>query len=86
MKFPRSGRLALAIAVAVASSLAAAQTRVVTDRMGRQVEVPVEINRVVTNWLPFPSAFFISTGSLDRLVAVGEDSIATANRSMLGRI
>ncbi|MBX3144474.1 MAG: ABC transporter substrate-binding protein [Trueperaceae bacterium] len=76
----------LALVAALLAVAAAQQTRVIVDRMGREVVVPVEINRVVTNWLPFPSAFFISTGSLDRLVAVGEGSIQTAGRSMLGRI
>lgn len=78
----------LAIITLLASTVSAQQseTRTVTDRMGREVEVPLVIERVVTNWLPFPSAYFISTGSLDGLIAVGEGSIQTAERSMLGRI
>lgn len=83
----RKAVLALALCALLGAGLAQeGATRLVTDRMGRVVEVPVDIQRVVTNWLPFPSAFFISTGSLDRLVGVGEGSIQTADRSMLGRI
>ncbi len=63
-----------------------ADTHVVTDRMGREVEIPVEINRVATNFLPFASAWFISTGGVDELVGIAAGSKAHAARSIFGRI
>lgn len=65
---------------------AAQDTHSVTDRMGRTVELPVKIDRIATQFLPFPSAWFISTGSADEIVGMHPDSRRMAERNLLGRI
>jgi len=64
----------------------AQDTHIVTDRMGRTVELPVNIERIATEFLPFPSAWFISTGSADEIVGMHPDSMRMAERALLGRI
>lgn len=70
----------------VAAPASAQDTQTVADRMGRDVTVPTEINRIVTHFLPFPSAWFISTGSAEEIVGMHPDSKQVAERSLLGRI
>jgi iron complex transport system substrate-binding protein len=69
-----------------AAPVLAQDTQTVTDRMGREVPVPTEINRIVTHFLPFPSAWFISTGSAEEIIGMHPDSKQVAERSLLGRI
>ena len=66
--------------------LLAQETHIVTDRVDREVEVPVSPKRIVTNFLPFPSAYYISTGSVGELAGIAEDSHNMAQRSVFGRI
>ncbi len=73
------------IALFAAPALAQ-DTQTVTDRMGREVKVPTEIDRIVTHFLPFPSAWFISTGSAEEIIGMHPDSKQVAERSLLGRI
>ena len=70
----------------LATVVQAQETHTVTDRADRQVEIPVSPGRIVTNFLPFPSAYYISTGSVDELVGIAEDSRNMAERSVFGRI
>jgi iron complex transport system substrate-binding protein len=69
-----------------AAPVLAQDTQTVTDRMGREVKVPTEIDRIVTHFLPFPSAWFISTGSAEEIIGMHPDSKQVAERSLLGRI
>jgi len=69
-----------------AAPVLAQDSQTVTDRMGREVTVPTEINRIVTHFLPFPSAWFISTGSAEEIIGMHPDSKQVAERSLLGRI
>lgn len=64
----------------------AGDTHTLNDRMGREVTVPTEINRIVTTFLPFPSAWYISTGSGKEIVGMHPASMEIAKRNMLGRI
>lgn len=70
----------------LASPATGQETHTVTDRMGREVELPVDIERIATEFLPFPSAWFISTGSADEIVGMHPDSMRMAERALLGRI
>ena len=72
--------------VAAALPAMAQETQTVTDRMGRTVELPVEINRIVTEFMPFPSAWYISTGSGEEIVGMNPRSMRMAKRSILSRI
>lgn len=76
----------LSIPAAMTLPAYAQDTQTVVDRMGRAVTVPTEINRIVTHFLPFPSAWFISTGSAKEIVGMHPDSKQVAERSLLGRI
>lgn len=88
MHHPRRRSISTLILVTAATTISAnaQDTHTVTDRMGREVTVPTEINRIVTHFLPFPSAWFISTGSADEIVGMHPDSKQVAERALLGRI
>lgn len=77
---------ALAATILLAGSVPAQDTHVVTDGIDREVTLPVNIERIVAGFFPFPSAYFIATGSLDRLVAISSDSRHAAERSIFSRI
>ncbi|MDP2780456.1 ABC transporter substrate-binding protein [Devosia sp.] len=78
---------ALLISTALATAPTLAQdTHKVTDRMGREVKLPIKVDRIVTEFLPFPSAWFISTGSADAIAGMHPDSMRMAERALLGRI
>ena len=58
--------------------------KTITDQNGRDVNIPSKISKVVTtNILPFPSAYFIATGSCDNLVGIHPASKSAAAASML---
>ena len=60
------------------------ERRVITDQTGREVELPVEINRVVTGRIiPFPAVYFLAKGSVDGLVGIHSLSKSAAERAML---
>lgn len=83
------GKLSLAILAGSALLTPAAmaqETHEVTDGVGRVVTLPVNVDTIVSGFFPFPSAFFIGTGSLDKLQAVGADSKHAAERSVFGKI
>lgn len=76
----------LALGLLVAGTALAQETHIVVDGIDREVELPVEIDRIVSGFFPFPSAYFIATGSLDRLVALSADSRHAAERSIFSKI
>ncbi|MBT6544987.1 MAG: hypothetical protein HOL77_13075 [Rhodobacteraceae bacterium] len=79
-------RFILCAMALTAIPVVAQETHMVTDRMGRNVELPVEVNRIVTDFMPLPSAWYISTGSGDEVVGMHPNSMRMAKRSILGRI
>lgn len=89
MKLP-TWEAALLTALFVASGApapsSAQETQTIIDHAGRSVEAPKSASRILTNFMPFPSAFFIATGSVDRLVGIAATSHNMAQRSMFGRI
>ena len=50
-------RFILCAMALTAIPVVAQETHMVTDRMGRNVELPVEVNRIVTDFMPLPSAW-----------------------------
>lgn len=78
--------VALTASLLAASTVMAQETHIVVDGIDREVELPVNVERIVAGFFPFPSAFFIATGSLDRLVAVSSDSHHAAERSIFSKI
>ena len=56
----------------------------IIDQNDREVELPAEINRVVTGRiLPFPAVYFLARGSVEGLVGVHPSSKNAAEHSML---
>ncbi len=53
-----------------------ADTRTVTDQAGRKVEIPAEVNRIVTTWRPCTYLVF-AVGGQEKLVGVDNGSTAT---------
>ena len=80
-------RTALLVSATFMGTTALAQeTQTITDPMGRVVEIPLSPQRIVTNFRPLPSAYYISTGSVDELVGVEEFSRKIAERSIFGKM
>ena len=52
-----------------------ADTRTVTDQAGRKVEIPAEVNRIVTTWRPCTYLVF-AVGGQEKLVGVDNGSTA----------
>jgi len=68
-----------------ASTIAETEYKTVIDQNGRTVKVPTKINRVVvTSMVPVPSAFFVATGSCEKLVGVHPAAKSAAEVSILG--
>ncbi len=60
------------------------ETRIVVDHTGREIEIPVEINRVViSSLLPLPSVYCLFEGSAEKLVGIHPSSMAAAENSIL---
>lgn len=58
--------------------------RIIIDQLGREVEIPDEINRVVTDRiLPFPSVYFLATGRDEDIVGMHPASKSAYEHSML---
>ncbi len=49
----------------------ASSSREVTDMLGREVEIPAEINTIATSYTP-ATLFVVALGAQDRLVAAGK--------------
>ncbi|HIQ59378.1 MAG TPA: ABC transporter substrate-binding protein [Candidatus Merdivicinus intestinavium] len=64
-----------------------ADTVVITDHAGRQVEVPAQINRVVvTDILPMASVLTVFLGSADKIVGIHPSSMSAAESGLLGEL
>ncbi len=60
------------------------KTRIVTDHLGREVELPEEINRIVIlSILPLPSVYCLFEGSAEKIVGIAPSSMAAAENSIL---
>lgn len=72
---------------AEADSGTEADTVVITDHAGRQVEVPAQINRVVvTDILPMASVLTVFLGSADKIVGIHPSSMSAAESGLLGEL
>ncbi len=62
-------------------------TRVIVDQAGNEVEIPVDIERVViTSIWPLPSVYVLFQGSADKLVGMHPASLSAAKYSMLTKV
>ncbi len=60
------------------------ETHIVVDHTGREVELPVEVDRIViSSILPLPSVYCLFEGSADKLVGIHPSSMAAAQNSIL---
>lgn len=72
---------------AEADSGTEADTVVITDHAGRQVEVPAQIDRVVvTDILPMASVLTVFLGSADKIVGIHPSSMSAAESGLLGEL
>ncbi len=62
---------------------AGSTVRVVTDQIGREVELPGEINRVVLVSVPFAAAYYAVVGSMEKAVGIHPLAMTAADASML---
>lgn len=61
--------------------------KVIVDQNGREVEIPDEIDRIVTGRiLPFPAVWFLATGSTDEIVGIHPASKSAAENSILKKL
>lgn len=69
------------------SDTAQADTIVITDHADRQVEVPANIERVVTaDILPIASVLTVFLGSADKIVGIHPSSMSAAKSGLLGEL
>ncbi|MGI5892978.1 MAG: ABC transporter substrate-binding protein [Candidatus Merdivicinus sp.] len=69
------------------SDTAEADTIVITDHADRQVEVPANIERVVTtDILPIASVLTVFLGSADKIVGIHPSSMSAAKSGLLGEL
>lgn len=62
-------------------------TRTVVDHLGNEVEVPAEIETIVTtSILPLPSVYCMFAGSAEKLIGMSPSSMAAAENSLLAEI
>ncbi|AEE16653.1 ABC transporter substrate-binding protein [Treponema brennaborense] len=62
----------------------AAETRVITDHTGGEIEIPVQINRIVIgSLLPLPSVYCLFAGSAEKIVGMNPGSMSAAENSFL---
>lgn len=63
------------------------ETRIVVDHLGNEVEVPVNIETIVTTSItPMPSVYCMFAGSAERLIGMSPSSKAAAENSLLADI
>lgn len=76
-----------ACGAAPAEDTPAADTHIVVDHNGNQVEVPVEINRIaVCDILPLPSVLAVFFDSAEKIVGMSGTSMNAAENSLLGEL
>ena len=64
-----------------------AAPRVIIDQLGREVQLPESIDRVATDRiLPFPSVYFLATGTAEQIVGMHPASKSAAENSMLATL
>ena len=86
MHFNRMLATAAAAALMLGSSLSA-EARLITDHLGRQVDVPDQINRVVTTTiLPYASVTTVFLGGAEKLVGIHPVSMSAAKSGLLSEI
>ncbi|SMP60675.1 ABC transporter substrate-binding protein [Anoxynatronum buryatiense] len=72
---------------AAVSEESMAAPRVIIDQLGREVELPESIDRVATDRiLPFPSVYFLATGTAEQIVGMHPASKSAAENSMLATL
>lgn len=59
------------------------ETRVIVDQLGREVELPVEIKRIVTLPIPLPSIIYAVDGTGERIVGMHPKSMTVVKDSTL---
>ena len=64
-------------------SLIGSEPKIIKDQLGRYVEVPESINRIVALPIPFPSIFFAVDGSGKKIVGMHPSAIQHARNSIL---
>lgn len=70
-----------------AESAEASATHVIVDHAGREVEVPNEIDRVVTtDILPIASVLTVFLGSAEKIVGIHPSSMTAAESGLLGEL
>ncbi|MEW9121969.1 MAG: ABC transporter substrate-binding protein [Thermotaleaceae bacterium] len=63
------------------------EVREIVDQLGRTVELPEKIERIATDRiLPFPSVYFLATGSTEQIVGMHPASKSAAENSMLAKL
>ena len=63
------------------------ETRIIVDHTGREIEIPVEINRIVISSIwPLPSVYSLFEGSAEKLVGIHPSSMAAAKNSILPKV
>lgn len=86
MKFQRLATAAAAAALLLTASLSA-DARLVTDHLGREVNVPDHVNRVVTSTiLPYASVTTVFLGGAKKLVGIHPVSMSAAKNGLLSEI
>ncbi len=66
---------------------AVAETRIITDHTGSEVEIPTEIDRVaVVSIYPLPSVITMFLGSAEKLVGIDEVSMSAAQNGTLSEL
>lgn len=64
-----------------------ADTHVITDHLGIEVEVPYEVNRIaVGNILPLPSVLTVFFDSAEKIVGMSPNSMSAAENGLLGEL
>ena len=81
---------ATAVTTAAASTTAssdAADTQIIVDHAGFEVEVPLHIERIaVCGIFPMPSVLSLFFNSADKLIAIPEPSMLAAKNGLLGQV
>lgn len=63
------------------------QTKIVTDQLGREIEIPVDVSRVVSGGiLPYFSTWYVATNSTKEIIGMHPNSYNAAENSILAEI
>ena len=79
--------LSLSAALMAGTALAGEETHVITDHAGNEVEVPVDVERIVVcDIYPLPSVLTIFFDSADKIVGMPAPSMTAAQNGLLGEL